>query len=138
MTATHNAIRVDQDIEGVQLALGVLFEESFVRSSFGDGFDDLDDETQRRLLAEIPPRTLSPGYFNYAVYLLSLASAIEAGVTYSADQLRHTDVQGLQAVSRARNEHHRRHPACSQCGTRQHSAFAPECRRCHAKFGGQG
>jgi ribosomal protein L40E len=125
-------IRVENDPEGVRIALVELFEESF----FLMGEDDLggDTESLARLRDNLPPRTLSPGYYDHARYLLELGYSMEAGVQYTADTLSRTDVRGLQALARAHATFNAKHPSCSRCGARQDSDFAPNCRKCGVEF----
>lgn len=129
-------IRVERDIDGVRTALIALFEESFQRAAIDDAVRTADKETREQMLEEMPERELSPGYYAQAHYLLDLANAIEAGVSYGAGSLTRTDVLGLMAVSRARAEFESNHPKCNNCGARQDSKFAPACKKCHTKFGG--
>lgn len=126
-------VHVERDPEGLQLALRELFEEAFCREAIGPVMEKADEETRDRAMDDMPMRSLSPGYYSRAEYLLDLGSAIEAGAGYSAEVLGREDVTGLQALKRARQEFERDHPACA-CGTRQHNRFILECRSCHAKF----
>jgi hypothetical protein len=128
-----HSIHVVRDAEGLQKALRELFEEAFCREMIDSLMRKADDETRERAYQDLPERTLSPGYYSRAEYLLDLASAIECGAAYSAEVLGRDDVVGLTALKRAKAEFEGDHPACS-CGTRQHNRFARECRSCHAKF----
>ena len=127
-------VHVERDAEGLKIALREIFEEAFLREASG-GMDGATASTMARIAEEMPQRSLSPGYYTRAEYLLDLATAIECGVGYSAEVLGRDDALGLQALKRARNEFERDHPACS-CGARQHSRFISQCRRCGAKFQG--
>jgi len=126
-------LQVERDPEGLQVALRELFEEAFCREVTDSVMKKADDETRQRALDDIPARTLSPGYYTRAEYLLELGSSIEAGVGFSSEVLARVDVDGLKALKRARYDFERDHPACA-CGTRQHNRFILECRSCHAKF----
>ena len=129
----RHGVQVERDAEGLQQALRELFEEAFWREVFESSFRHASEETRDRAEEDIPQRTLSPGYYSRAEYLLDLASAIECGAAYSAEVLGRDDVVGLQALQRAKAEFERDHPACS-CGTRQHNRWTHECRSCRAKF----
>jgi len=129
----QRGVHVERDPEGLQLALRELFEEAFCREAIRSVMEKADEDTQARAMEDIPQRTLSPGYYSRAEYILDLGSAIEAGAGYSAEVLGREDVTGLQALKRAKQEFERDHPACS-CGTRQHNRYILECRSCHAKF----
>lgn len=115
------------------MALRELFEEAFCREVTEPMRQKADDETRERMNDDMPQRTLSPGYYSRAEYILELSSSIEAGVGYSSDALARVDVDGLKALKRARLDFERDHPACA-CGTRQHNRFILECHSCHAKF----
>lgn len=127
------SIQTARDAEGLKIALRELFEEAFCREAIGSMMQKADLDTRTRAEEDLPERSLSPGYYRRAEYLLDLASAIESGATYSADVLTRDDVHGLQALRRAKHEFECDHPACS-CGIRQHNRFVTECRSCHAKF----
>lgn len=140
MAAAIQSVRVDQDAEGLRLAVRELFEESFAQESvrpllalLGDN-----DSERERVMSTMPERTLSPGYYDRSAYLLELGSAIEAGAQYTATMLARVDVLGLQAVRRAKAQFEYDHPACSACGIRQESRFAAQCRGCRVKFIGRG
>ena len=130
-----SVIQVERDMEGLQEAIRALFEESFQLSAIGVAVRSADKETRQRALADMDQRKLSPGYYTRATYLLDLGSALEAGVSYGADQLTRSDVLGLQALNRAKNEFYNDHPACSACGVRKDNRFASQCKGCHAQFG---
>lgn len=129
-------ISVERDAEGQILALRELFEESYLAEVTGGFAQKLDDETRERMLDDMPQRTLSPGYYSRAAYLLDLASAIERGATYPAGLLARSDVEGLEALKRAKGEFESDHPACGSCGWRQESRWAIQCGRCKTKFMG--
>lgn len=126
-------LKVERDPEGLQVALRELFEEAFCHDVTDSVMKKADEETRQRALDDIPDRTLSPGYYTRAEYILELGSSIEAGVGFSSEALARADVDGLKALKRARCDFERDHPACA-CGTRQHNRFILECRSCHAKF----
>jgi len=118
-------ISIEHDAEGLQLALRELFEEGFVRNQLeaqegGVAPEELD--------AEMPARTLSPGYYVRAGYLLSVSRSIELGVSYNASSLTHADVDGLQAVRAARNGFEYDHPQCPGCGAQQENRY--HCHKC--------
>lgn len=130
-------IPVERDVEGLQLALRELFEESYLREAIAATMSEADEATRERVLDDLPVRSLSPGYYDRAGYLLDLGTAIELGAAYAADALTRSDVRGLQAVKRARNEYEQDHPPCGRCGTRQDNRWATQCRSCNVKFAGK-
>jgi hypothetical protein len=130
-------LQVERDVEGLQAALRELFEESYLREAIAGIMSDSDDETRWRAMDDLPVRSLSPGYYDRACYLLDLGTAIELGASYSSSVLTRTDVRGLQAVKRARNEYEQDHPPCGRCGTRQDNRWAHQCRECGVKFHGK-
>jgi hypothetical protein len=132
-----HGVHVERDPEGLQLALRELFEEAFCRETISSMMKKADEDTRNRAMEDMPQRTLSPGYYSRAEYLLDLASSIECGAAYTAEVIGREDVLGLQSLKRAKHEFERDHPACA-CGTRQHNRWIRECRSCHAKFGERG
>jgi len=134
----QSAIDVERDTVGLQLAVRELFEETFAEESVRATLEQLADdaEARERVMAELPQRTLSPGYYGRGAYLLELDAAIGAGVQYSAQILTRSDVMGLLAIKRARAEFERDHPGCPRCGARQDNRFTPKCRRCQLQLMG--
>lgn len=136
----NGTIQVERDAEGLRRAGRELFEESFFEDAMQPVLDRLGDDPEacERLLAERPPRTLSPGYYDRCAYLLDLGAAMETGAAYAAEQLSRHDVVGLQAIRKAKLEFEREHPACGVCGTRQDNRFMVQCKSCRTKFAGRG
>jgi hypothetical protein len=133
MTAT---LQVERDPQGLQMATRELFEEAFFAETTKDILKKVgdDEDARERILFDAPVRSLSPGYYNYSAYLLDLGASIEVGAQFTAAALLRDDVIGLQAIRRAKAEFERDHPSCQACGERQHSRFAPECRKCKYKL----
>lgn len=127
-------IAVESDVLGLQTALRELFEEAYLREAMASLLDDACEADRERALEDLPARTLSPGYYDRASYLLDLGAAIDAGVSYAASTLSRSDVRGLQALKRARGEYEQDHPSCGRCGTRQDNRWATQCRSCQCKF----
>jgi hypothetical protein len=127
-------IDVVQDAEGVRMALEEIFEEDFVRSRIDHESAGADEQTRERMSFQIPPRTLSPGYYEFGLHLLRLEDEQKAGVGFAAKDLAAFEVRGLLALGRAHSAFEGRHPACSACGTRQQNRFGKECSRCGVKF----
>jgi hypothetical protein len=127
-------IQVEKDTEGLQEALSALFEESFIFGLNESVMRNASTSVRVRLADEMPPRTLSPGYYRRAQYLLNLERSIEIGCTYDAHSLTRDDVAGLEALHLARNNFEREHFPCGRCGARQHNRFITTCRSCDAKF----
>lgn len=116
------------------MALEEIFEEDFVRSRIDRELDGANAQTRERLEQQIPSRTLSPGYYDFALHILRLDDERKAGVVLFASALAHFEVAGLLALGRARAAFEGRHPACSQCGARQQNRFTVECSGCGVKF----
>jgi hypothetical protein len=127
-------IDVCNDAEGVRMALEEIFEEDYVRSRIGREMEAASEETRKRMAAQVPNRTLSPGYYAFADHLLWLESERSAGVGFAAGALAAFEVRGLVALGRARTAFDGRHPKCSCCGARQQNRFSTECLNCGAKF----
>lgn len=131
---------IERDAEGQQTALRELFEETFFDESMKPLLEKLKDNPEEceRVLFDRPERSLSPGYYDRAAYLLDLGLAIEAGAQYGAATLSRDDVTGLEAVKRAKAEFEHDHPSCAACGTRQDNRFMQQCKSCRTKFAGRG
>lgn len=135
---SSSSIRTEKDAEGLQLALRELFEESYLLGETAGIMSKSDEETRARIQDDMPERSISPGYYGRAVYLLDLASAIERGVQYSAGSLTPDDVRGLDALKRAKQEFERDHPQCPACSIRQPNQYMMQCVSCKTKFAGRG
>jgi hypothetical protein len=127
-------IDVVRDREGVRQAIEALLEEDLVRARIDRELPNAAPETRERMLGQIPPRRISPGYFRWAEHLLRLEAEREAGVGFSARDLAAFECDGLVALVRARAEFRNRHPPCSGCGTFQENRFSAQCCGCGVKF----
>lgn len=127
-------IDVVKDAEGVRMALEEIFEEDYVRSRISRELEAASEQTRERLASQVPPRTLSPGYYEFAGHLLWLESERNAGVGFSAGALAAYEVRGLVALGNARSAFDGRHPKCSSCGARQQNRFSTECLNCGVNF----
>ncbi len=127
-------IDVVRDSEGVRRALEEIFEEDFARSRIDRQLADSGAAaaTRARLEATVPPRTLSPGYYEFALHLLRLDQEREAGIVFSA--LAAFEAGGLVELGRARAAFRQKHPPCSACGAHQASRFGSSCDACGAEF----
>ncbi len=129
-------IDVVRDSEGVRKAIEELLEEDLARSrleaQLGSG-RRVDPRTKERMLAQVPRRTLSPGYYRWAERMLALEAERKAGVPMDP-RMPAYEAEGLLAAERARNAFNSEHPACGGCGTRQPNRFGVECAHCGAKF----
>jgi hypothetical protein len=127
-------IDVVNDAQGVRIALEEIFEEDYARSRISSSLDGAKEETRIRMLAQVPPRTLSPGYYSFAEHLLRLEAQKEIGVTFAPERLARYEVSGLVELRAARMAFKAKHPECSTCGARQQNRFGAECHCCGVKF----
>jgi hypothetical protein len=127
-------IDVVNDAEGVRMALEAIFEEDYVRSRVDHDSTGADGQTRARMLAQVPPRKLSPGYYEFGQHLLLLESHQKAGAVFAPGELAAFEVRGLVALGRARSGFEHKHPACGSCGARQQNRFGIECGSCGVKF----
>ncbi|MDR3797960.1 MAG: hypothetical protein P4K93_07395 [Terracidiphilus sp.] len=127
-------IDVVQDAEGVRMALEEIFEEDFARSRIDRESAGATEETRERMSFQIPPRTLSPGYYEFARHLLHLEAEQKAGIVFLPRDLAAFEASGLLALSLARSAFEGHHPACTACGARQQNRFGVECLGCGAKI----
>jgi hypothetical protein len=116
------------------MALEEIFEEDFVRARIDRESEGAREETRERMQAQIPPRTLSPGYYAFALHLLRLEEEQKAGIAFHAGELAAFELRGLVAISAARAAFGSKHPACNGCGARQPNRFGGECVGCGVKF----
>ena len=124
-------IDVARDLEGVRIAVEELLEESFRRYLLGSVVDRMADDDGVRMLGSLPARTLSPGYYKWAGYLLDLEELRECEIPIG--DLQAIEIQGLVHLRRARHAFNVLHPCCS-CGQRLESRWVPGCDGCGAKF----
>jgi hypothetical protein len=127
-------IDVFNDAEGVRMALEEIFEQDFVRARIQIQSAGANAQTKERMLSQIPTRTLSPGYYAFALHLLQLEAEGAAGVGFDAARMPAYEARGLVALRRARDAFASRHPACSACKTRQQNRFSVKCDSCGVKF----
>ena len=127
-------INVVYDAEGVRMALEEIFEEDYARARITRDSQSAGEETRIRLANQIPPPTLSPGYYDFASHLLFLDEEHKAGVELTARNLMSYEARGLVVLGRARAAFESRHPACGSCGVRQQNRFSVECSGCGVKF----
>jgi hypothetical protein len=123
-----------RDQDGMVLALNEIFEQDFARVQIERETAGANPETKRRLLQQIPKRTLSPGYYTWANHLLWLEDRRKAGIAFSPAELSMQEAAGLVALDRARADFNFAHPPCSACGARQRNRYGQECSACGAKF----
>jgi hypothetical protein len=135
---SSRSIAIERDIEGLQMALREIFEESYIAGANGSIYDSQDRDAWQRAEEDTPARSLSPGYYSRAAYLLDLASAIETGAVFSAAMLTRHEVRGLEAVRRAKAAFESEHPSCPGCGRRLDNRHMPQCSHCKTKFAGRG
>ena len=129
-------IDVVRDTEGVRRSLEEIFEEDFARSRIERQLADSGaaEATRARIEATIPARTLSPGYYEFALHLLKLDQEREAGILFTASDLADFEARGLVELGRARSAFHQKHPPCSACGAHQANRFGSSCDACGAEF----
>lgn len=127
-------IDVVRDDEGVRIALEEIFEEDFVCARIDREAEGASAETRARMESRIPPRTLSPGYYEFGFHLLRLEDAHKAGIVFSAADLTAYEVAGLVTLRAARAVFESQHPACPGCGVRQQNRFSVACHNCSTKF----
>ena len=126
------AIETTRDAEGLRQAVLELLERGFAQGRVARTLDDCDDDGRERISDSLPPLTLSPGYYKLAEYFLWLDRAKKCELIEGAFTV--TEADGLLAVSDARGEFERNHPACGICGALQESPFATSCHKCGTDF----
>ncbi len=125
-------IDVVRDTEGLRLAITEILEQSFDQARILRSMETASAETRNRLLASVPPLTLSPGYHAAAHHLMQLEAEGEAGLPLAG--LARWEGDGLLVLKQARSAHHVRHPSCTTCGARQDTRFQPKCVACGVEF----
>lgn len=124
-------INTSSDFTGLRIAARELFEEEL--------FADDDERMLKRaevaanaqaILAGLTPRrTLSPGYYDRALYLLDLDALFELGIRFDLSQLEKDELRGLKAVRLAKTDFENAHPRCRSCG-RMQKKFGVKCEKC--------
>jgi hypothetical protein len=127
-------IDVANDAEGVRMALEEMFEEDFVHSRIERDSKGASEETRERLAAQLPARTLSPGYYQFGSHLFWLDSLRKAGIEFGPDDLLAYEARGLVALTRARGNFEYKHPDCGSCHARQQTRFGAKCDACGVEF----
>lgn len=127
-------IDVVYDAEGVRMALEEIFEEDYVRARVDRDSRGAAEQTRIRLASQLPPRTLSPGYYDFAAHLLFLDEQHKAGIGFNPRDLTTYEARGIVILGRARAAFEARHPACGSCGARQQNRYSVECVGCGVKF----
>jgi hypothetical protein len=127
-------IDVVRDSEGVREAIEAILEEDLHRARIQRESSGADPRTRDKMLAQLAPRTLSPGYFRFAEHLLRLDAERSAGIPFHPGDLASFEAEGLVTLCRARSAFEYRHPACGACGARQKNRFGIECNNCGTKF----
>lgn len=123
-----------RDTKGLAIAIREILEEDFARGEIERQAEQASAATRARLLAQIPPRTLSPGYYRFADHLLWIEGEHRAGIILAARELAAVEAIGLRTLIRARSDFEYAHPACGGCGVRQRHRFCVECSACGIKF----
>jgi hypothetical protein len=125
-------IRVARDAEGLRIAARELFEEQFFANEDQRTLETAEKAANREaVLRSLPERrTLSPGYYIRARYLLDLELLFTIGIRFELSDLQPEEITGIRAVRSAQEEFERAHPACNKCGTRQKTAWGQKCDGC--------
>lgn len=125
-------IQVNRDMQGVRLAALEIFEEQLVAKNTERQMRNLPPGVASEEIAKYArPQSLSPGYGEFALYLLWMEETMEAGIEMAvlADE-----ADGLRAIAQARSEFRSKHPACPACGTLQLKQVVIKCRGCGKEF----
>jgi len=123
---------VGHDLEGLRTAVAEIFEEALLLEARERTALLMQGARGRESgLAVLPcNRTLSPGYYDWAHYLLWLDG--ERRIAIPLELAAH-EMEGLRIVEQERNRFLREHPACPQCGA-INQKFAFNCQSCGAEF----
>jgi hypothetical protein len=124
-------IDVARDYEGLSQALTEVLEEDFAFACVRRAFERSQGEDRMHVLNGLPPRTLSPGYYKLASYILWLEERIKAGARF--ERMAAWELDGLVALERARAKFEYDHPTCA-CGAHQQSRFESKCHACGLDF----
>ena len=124
-------IDVTRDPEGLRRALDELLEEGFIQSRLRRSMEAADEEGADRMFGSAPPRTLSPGYYRWANYLMNLVRHKEEGLVREFTMV---EAEGLIVLAEARRSFERNHPPCGKCSAYQDSSFATACHACGVEF----
>lgn len=142
---TERTYLVDQDTEGIRIAMRELLEEGFQQARMerlGSREPERKSEQEKRTVEQMEriraARTLAVGYYSFAGHIFRLDAERSAGLDLDPHSLAHFEGAALRTLAIARAEHRARHPPCGACGTEQESRFHPDCTGCGAKFNRKG
>jgi hypothetical protein len=124
---------VTQDRKALTLAIGELLEDQFAFSRVRRIFESADGDDRDHALASLPDRTLSPGFYRWAEYLIWLEERIKVAPIPTWATLSGCEMDGLVLLKNERRAWESRHPACP-CGSRMESRFVPACPECGLEF----
>ncbi len=125
-------ILVSQDVEGVRQAALELFKASLHEKDMDRVIANASQADDLGVLERVVrEERLSPGYREWAEYLIWLKGKLDAGVTL---ELTADEAEGITAVVSARQQFESEHPQCAKCGTRQYSKVSLRCRGCSMEF----
>jgi hypothetical protein len=125
---------IERDADGLEQAVRTLFEESFIQHRLAPQLERMNDAEAEHVLADLPIREITPGYYQRAAYLVDLTNTLTLGIPFPPECFTQSDVAGIAAVRRARAEFEREHPGCPACGERQDHAHTPKCFSCGQKL----
>ena len=90
-------------------------------------FEQAEDADRDHALASLPGRTLTPGYYRWAEYLLWLEERLTIFTVPNFATLAYCEMSGLVKVSSASAARGKlAQPACP-CGSRMESRIVPVC-----------
>ncbi|HZU30893.1 MAG TPA: hypothetical protein VFB79_07240 [Candidatus Angelobacter sp.] len=118
-------IIVSQDTEGLAKAAKELFIQSLSNERVEQMLREVPLGDDAQLAKIYPKHEMSPGYYDYVLYLMWLKQNISAGVEF--EDLTAAEADGLVAITRARYEFEKEYPACSDCGVRNDRGSAHLC-----------
>jgi len=119
--------------EALAQAIGEQLEEQFAFGRMRKTLEMSEGADRDHALASLPERTLSPGYYRWAEYLLWLEERLEIFTIPQWASLAFCEMSGLVLLRRERQAWEARHPACP-CGSRMESRFVPVCPQCGLDF----
>jgi hypothetical protein len=87
-----------------------------------------DDQIEAQMSKLSPRSRVSPGYCDWALYLVWLEQMLSRGIEFQRP-LTAEEADGLVAIGRARDQFQAENPPCPDCGDRVRRGTAHRCKQ---------
>jgi hypothetical protein len=125
-------IVVAQDVEGLRQAALEIFVQTMENDALERRLGSIAPDDMAQIEKLLPSKTVAPGYYEQALYLLWLEGKMNAGIQFK--DIAADEAEGLTALQRARQQFNHDHPPCPHCGTRVKFRGQKSCMQCHQEL----